>query len=176
MKDKISTEYAEALFEIALEQGRTEELYKELCLLKDLFLENPEYVELLEAPSIEPEKKVELVGQALGSLDEIIVNFVMLLVQRGRIALIYLCIDEYERLFNASRSAMVVTVISATELSDEQKQKIITSLERKYGCKIELCCEIDENILGGIIIKTEDAVLDGSLKKKLRDVKEVIRK
>ncbi len=176
MKDKISTEYAEALFELALEQGRTEEIYKELCLLDSLFLENPEYIELLGAPDIEPKERLELVGVALGSFDELTLNFVMLLVEKGRIALIHTCIREYERLFNASRKAMVVTVISATELNKEQKQKIITSLERKYGCRIELSCEIDENILGGIIIKTEDAVLDGSLKKKLRDVKEVIRK
>ena len=176
MKNKISTEYAEALFEIALEEGKTEEYYKELCLINNLFLDNPEYVAILVAPGIDECEKLDLVDKAFGTASEIILNFIKILVSKGRISLIHTCFEEYERLFNASRKTLVVTVISVQELTSEEKQKITAKLEKKYGCKVELVCEIDESILGGIIIKTEDAVIDGSLKKKLRDVKEVIRK
>ena len=176
MKNKISTEYAEALFMLALEQDKTEEYYRELSLVNDLFLDNPEYIALLVAPGIDEEEKLSLVDKAFGTLSQDMLSFLKLLVSRGRISLIHMCFEEYERLFNASRKTMVATVVSAQALNDDEKQKITAKLEKKYGCKIELVCEIDEGILGGIIIKTEDAVIDGSLKKKLRDVKEVIRK
>ncbi|MBQ3589384.1 MAG: F0F1 ATP synthase subunit delta [Clostridia bacterium] len=176
MKNKISTEYAEALFMLALEQDKTEEYYKELTLVNDLFLDNPEYIALLVSPALEENEKLDLVDKAFSGLSQDMLNFIKLLISRGRISLIHMCFEEYERLFNASRKTMVVTVISAQALNDDEKQRITAKLEKKYGCKIELICEIDNSILGGIIIKTEDAVIDGSLKKKLRDVKEVIRK
>lgn len=176
MKNKISTEYAEALFALAIEQGKEEQYYNELSLVNELMLKNPEYIQMLDSPSIELEKKLELLDEAFSSLSENVLSFLKLLTQKGRAVLICACFTDYEKLFNASRLVKVVTVVSVTELTDEEKAKLISKLEAKFKCKIELKCEIDESILGGIIIRTDDTVIDGSLIKQLRDVKEVIRK
>jgi len=176
MNNKVSTEYAQAIFALAWETGMQEQIYNELQLVNNALLENPEYNLLLVSPSITRDQKHQSLDEVFGSLCEHTVNFLKLLVDRGRISIIPECVKEYESLYNASKNTAVVTVVSAVPLNDEQKQKIITKLSKKYGKSIELVCEIDENMLGGLIIKTDDTVIDGSLDKKLRDVKEVIGK
>ena len=62
-----------------------------------------------------------------------------------------------------------------TELTEGEKEKIRIMLQKKRGVMVELICKVDKSILGGVIIETEDTVIDGSLKTKLRNVKEVMK-
>jgi F-type H+-transporting ATPase subunit delta len=177
MKNKISIEYAEAIFAIAMEENKTAEYYEDLCLVDGLIKESPEYLELLMSPSIEAEEKLSLIDSAfLGKLMDNTINLIKLLCERNRIELFHECFMDYERLYNASRQTAFVTVISAVELTDTERERIKASLEAKYKLSVELRCEIDKSIMGGIIIKTDDAIMDGSLFRKLQDVKEVINK
>lgn len=177
MNNKISIEYAEALFALAMEQGKQDEVYSELMLVNDALTQNPEYIALLTSPSITlEEKQGSLCAVFEKDVCQEVLSFLMLLVQRGRGAIIRECFVAFEELYNASKRTKVVTVISATELSEAQKQKIIAKLEKKYASSIILECQVDEGMLGGLIIKTDDTVIDGSLDKKLRDVKDVIGK
>ena len=169
-------EYAEALFALGLESGEAELYYKELSLVNSLMTENPEYIEMLESPSMELDEKLNLIDSAFSALCPNMLSFLKLLVEKGRFSHICACFNDYERLFNASRRVKIVTVVSACELTEDEKQRLVSKLEAKYKCQIELRCELDKNILGGIVIRTDDAVIDGSLTKQLRDVKEVIRK
>ena len=66
-------------------------------------------------------------------------------------------------------------VTSAVALTEDEKARLIKSLEKKTGHRVELACRVDKDILGGIIVRTEDTVLDGSLKHKIRSVKDVIK-
>ena len=177
MNNKISIEYAEALFALAMEQGKQDEVYSELMLVNDALTQNPEYIALLTSPSITlEEKQGSLCAVFEKDVCQEVLSFLMLLVQRGRGAIIRECFVAFEELYNASKRTKVVTVISATELTQAQKQKIIAKLEKKYASSIILECQVDEGMLGGLIIKTDDTVIDGSLDKKLRDVKDVIGK
>lgn len=177
MNNKISTEYAEALFALAMEQGKQDAVYGEFTLVNNALLDNPEYIALLVSPSITLEEKQRSLCDVFEKdVCQEMLSFLMLLVQRGRGAIIHECFAAFEELYNASKRTKVVTVISAAELTQAQKQKIIAKLERKYASSIILECQIDKGMLGGLIIKTDDTVIDGSLDKKLRDVKDVIGK
>ena len=94
--------------------------------------------------------------------------------ENNRIDELYPCFDVYEKLYNEVKRVIVANVTSAVTLNEDEKAKIIARLEKKFGYKVELVCQVDEKIIGGIIIKTEDTIIDGSLKRKMRDVKEVI--
>jgi len=98
-----------------------------------------------------------------------------LLCEKGHITRFDVCLEDYEKLYNMKCKTRIARVISSVPLTDEEGAKIKASLERKWGVCVNLICETDESILGGIIIKTEDTVIDGSLKTKLRDVKDVIK-
>ena len=126
---------------------------------------------------IETAEKLTLIDSAfVGKLMENTISLLKLLCERNRIELFHECFMDYEKLYNASRQTTFVTVISAVELTDTERERIKASLEAKYKLSVELRCEIDKSIMGGIIIKTDDAIMEGSLSRRLQGVKEVINK
>lgn len=176
MKNNISLEYAEALFLLACECSQSQEYLSDLGIVKSLIQAEPEYLSLLRSPNISREEKEALIDGALGGrVKEHIVSFLKLLCEKNRADLLPLCIENYEKLHNQINKVVVARVTSAVELTLDERERLIKSLERKTGHKVELICQVDKSILGGIIVKTEDTVLDGSLKRKIHDVKEVIK-
>lgn len=175
MKNNISHEYAEALFLLSCEEQKEEEYLNDLKIVKDIFDNEKDYVELLHSPALSKEEKIELLDKAfLGRVNEHIVSFLKLMCENNRIEFLYSCFEDYEKLYNQVKRVIVATVTSAVALTEDEKSRIKEKLEKKFGNKVELVCQVDEKILGGIIIKTDDAIMDGSLKRKMRDVKEVI--
>ena len=175
MKNNISHEYAEALFLLSCEEKNEETYLFDLRTVKEIFDTFPEYIELLHSPAVSKEEKIELIDSAFSDrVNEHIVSFLKLMCENNRIEYLYSCFDVYEKLYNQVKRVIVANVTSAIELNENEKAKIKSKLEKKFGYKVELVCKIDEKIIGGIIIKTEDAILDGSLKRKMHDVKEVI--
>ncbi len=176
MQNNVVKEYAEALFILACEEKKEKEYLDELKLTKTLILKEPEYMLLLSSPNVSKEEKLSaLEGAFSDHLSGHVMSFLMLLCEKGRITDIKLCVDDYERLYNERCKILVARVTSSVELTDEEKEKIRLMLEKKRGVEVELICKIDESILGGVIIETEDTVIDGSLKTKLRNVKEVMK-
>lgn len=175
MKNNISHEYAEALFLLSCEEKNEEKYLFDLRMVKDILDNESEYVELLHSPAIPKEEKIELIEQAFtGRVNEHVVSFLKLMCENNRIEYLYSCFDVYEKLYNQVKRVIVANVTSALELNEDEKAKLKEKLEKKFGYKVELICQIDEKIIGGIIIKTDDAIMDGSLKRKMHDVKEVI--
>lgn len=176
MKNKLSNEYAEALFELALEDAKADIYFDDLKVVKALLLDNAEYVEFLSSPSIPTEDKLRAIDEAFdGRIGDNTVSFLKLLCERGRAGLFFACFDDFERLYNEHKRVMLVKVTSATELTDSEKARLIKALKKKYALEIELECVVDKSILGGIIVEADGSVIDGSISKKLRDVKEVIK-
>lgn len=175
MKNNISHEYAEALFLLSCEEKNEEKYLSDLRLVKSVFDSEPEYIELLHSPSITKEEKLAIIDSAFGGrINENVVSFLKLLCENNRIEYINACFEDYEKLYNQIKRVIVARVISAVKLTEKEKSEIVARLEKKFKHRVELECEIDESILGGIVIKTDDIIMDGSLKRKMRDVKEVI--
>ena len=175
MRNNISLEYAEALFTISCEEGCEEEYLRDVRLVGQLVAEDGEYMALLRSPNIPTEEKIRMLDLALGSrVKENVLSLLKLLCERNRIELLPLCIENYEKLYNQIKRVIVANVTSAVPLTCEEQAGIKSGLERKTGHRVELVCSVDESILGGVIIKTEDVILNGSLRRRIREVKEVI--
>ena len=174
---EISKEYAEALFMLALEKGEEASTLENLKTVLESLEKEPEYMQLLCSPSIAVKERVDAVKSAfLGVLPEICLSFLCLLIEKGRIVLFPSCVKEYEKLLDAKMKVITARVISAIPLKEEEKQALKEKLENKYSSKVELQCEVDEQILGGIIIEIDGNVLDGSLRFRLQEIKEEIKK
>lgn len=175
MKNKISLEYAEALFLLGCEKNQAEAYLKDLRLVGEI-LKEEDLLLLLRSPNLSFNEKEEFIDLTLKeAISEDTLSFIKLLCQKGRAELLPLCIDDFEKLYNQVNKVIVASVTSAVPLTEEEKDKLIKNLEKKTGHRVELLCHVDKEIIGGIIIKTEDSVLDGSLKQKIRKVKEVIK-
>ncbi|MBR5508101.1 MAG: ATP synthase F1 subunit delta [Clostridia bacterium] len=170
-------EYSQALFMLAVEDNCQEKFLEELKEIKDTFSKNPEYMELLSSPAIPLSDRKKVVDEALkDNYSEHIVSFVKLLCDKKHILSFSLCVDEYETLFDNFNSVSVAKVKSAKELSSDQKDELISKLKKMSGRDVVLECETDETLLGGLIVEIDGKEIDASLKTRLKEVKEVIKR
>lgn len=171
----LNREYAEALFALAMEVKQEQAYLDALRLIGDALEAEPEYVEVLSAPSIPGEERTALLEQAFGAaVPEQVLSFVQLICAHGRIRSLSDCIDEYHHLYQAAMALSTAHVVSAVGLTDDQKARLAEKLSAKFGRDITLVCTVDEHLLGGITVRIDGVVLDGSLRRRLQEVKDVI--
>lgn len=172
---RICEEYAAALFALAAEENAKREVADSVTVLRTLTAEYPDYVDLLATPTVPLDERCRVIDEALsGRLHEYAVSFVKLLCERGRIRELPECIDEYLKLYEASDGIASAEVTSAVELSDAQKNALREKLEARLSRRVELKCEVDASLLGGIVVRVDGKVMDGSLKRRLSDVGGII--
>ena len=102
-------------------------------------------------------------------------SFLSLLCERGKIRELPDCVREYDLLLGVRRRTSTATVVSAVALTEEEKQKLQKKLEAFCRRRVVLVCRCDPSLIGGITVTVDGQVLDGSLKRRLQDVKEVIQ-
>ncbi len=172
---EISKEYAEALFALGMETGETEHYAELLQEISALLRENPAYMDLLRSPNISRDERIRAVDAAFSeSLPEYVLSFMKLLVEKGRVGDFEECLNEYMKLYDASKMRVIAKVTTAIDLTTEEKRKLTDKLEKMSGKTIIIENVVDKSVIGGMIVEMEGKIIDGSLKRRLRDVKDVI--
>ena len=172
---EIAKEYGTALFSLAMEEGKTEEYAEALRTVLGIFEQNPEYLSLLSGPSIP-------LGERLSSLREVfasalpvhVLSYLSLLCEKGRISCFGESAEEYFALLNASRNRSNAVVTSAVALTDGEKDQLRRKLEVLRGGTVQMTFSVDPSLLGGVVVEMDGKVLDGSMRHRLREVKEVM--
>lgn len=171
----ISKEYGTALFMLACEAGEKQSYAKILNEIKDLFTNEPQYAELLASPNVPLSERLFAIDAAFAdTAPEYVLSYLKLLCEKGRIPCLMESIDAYNELLDASERVSGAKIISAVALTEEEKAKLIATLERENGGTVHAEYVVDPTILGGLIVEINGKILDGSLRHRLRDVKEVI--
>lgn len=168
-----SRDYAVSLFELAGETGDETTFRDALREILKIFAENPEYAHLLSTPNIPKRERRALIEAAFAdALPTHVLSFLCLLCDRGDMHILANCVEEYEALYNDFMRRIRVRVVSAVELTDDEKNALCARLSGKFDRTVEPTYEVDESILGGVIVYADGKVLDGSLRHKLNEVKE----
>ena len=168
-------EYAQALFMLSLECEKTDEYALDLEKVRAVFSDNPELTDLLTSPAVYLSERLDIIDKAFSeSVCEDVCSFLKLLCEKKIIQIIMECIDEFKRLHQELKNISFIRVISAVELSEGQKAKLVEKMTKTTNKNISPIFVVDKDILGGIIIETEGKILDGSLRYKLKDVKDVM--
>ncbi len=171
----VASEYGAALFALSEEEKVKGDVADSLKVIKSLISDEPTYVDLLAAPDISVDERCSIVDAAFdGRVHEYALSFVKLILERGHIRHIFDCIDEYMRLYEESDGVIFADVVSAVPLSEDEKSQLAKKLENRFSKRVELVCSVDESILGGVIVRADGKVMDGSLKTRLTDVSSVI--
>ncbi|HAB00973.1 MAG TPA: ATP synthase F1 subunit delta [Ruminococcaceae bacterium] len=171
-----SKEYAEALFSLAVEKEQEQEYFDAVTAFSRVLKDNPEYAELLSSPAIAKKERVAALEELLkGRVPSDVLCFLSLLCERGKIRELPDCVREYDLLLGVRRRTSTATVVSAVALTEEEKQKLQKKLEAFCRRRVVLVCRCDPSLIGGITVTVDGQVLDGSLKRRLQDVKEVIQ-
>lgn len=170
-----SKAYAEALYALAAETGEEKVCLDGLELVRAALADTPEYMELLASPAIPMAERNALLEQAFGAaVPEAVLSFTGLLCAHGCVRSLPACVEEYRRLYQAALSLSTAYVTSAVALTEAQKQQLIQRLEKVSGHTVTLECAVDETLMGGITVRLDGKVLDGSLRHRLYEVKEVM--
>lgn len=170
-----SKEYAEALFSLSQETGSMMKDFDALVLINRQFQEYPDYLEFLACPSIPAAERVAAIDEAFSdSASEYVIAMVSLFCEKGHIKDFAECVEAYRALLLETTAKTVAYVKSVVPLSEEEKSRLRKSLEKKCGHAVELTCSMDESILGGMIVEMDGRIIDGSLRTRLRRMKEVM--
>ncbi len=174
---EVIKEYAEAIFTLACEMEKEEEIAGNLTEISHVFSENPELLSLLVCPGISVEERCDVIEKIFASVsDASVVSLLGLLCEKGRIGEFQGCYDEYMRLLGVRRNKTGARVVSAVELNDTELAALREKLEKISGKTVEIEASVDAELLGGLTVEMDGKLIDGSLKTKLRDVKEVMSK
>jgi len=172
---ELSKEYGTALFSLACENKSEEEYGIALENMEKVFKENPEYIEFLSCPSVPMSERINAIVQAFeDNMPEYVVSFLKILCEKGHVRSFFDCFQEYKKLLDASRQTINAKVTSAIELTASEKEQLKHKLEKKSGCSVILECHIDKSLLGGLVIEMDGNLIDGSLRHRLQEVKDVI--
>ena len=172
-----SKEYALALFTLACEEDMLSEISEGLTLVLHQFRGNPEYVDFLASPNIATADRIEAIDAAFSdSVCEYVLSFLKILCSKGSIRDVYKIIHDFDDLYKTSKGIATARVISAVPLKADQRKKLREKLEKMCGKEIEMECIHSPSVLGGMIVYVDGKVLDGSLRRRLHDIKEVIEK
>ncbi len=171
----ISREYAEALYALAEESGNAGAWQDGLELTEHALKEQPELLSLLASPAVSRADRMNVLTAAFGEhLPSPMLALLRLMVYRGHAREIPRMAEEYRRLERERRGESVARVSSAAELTEAEKEALRGKLEKRFGRRMVLECRVDPSLLGGVCVETEGRVLDGTLRTRLQEIKEVM--
>ncbi len=170
--------YAKGLFDVAKEKGKVKEFWEELSTFRSFLQEVPLALSVLQSPIYPPDLKQEILDEIFKQiqLDPEIEKFLRLLVERRRMHLFNEIIEMYRNLLDEELGILRGMVIAPIELTSEDVEEIRKTLSEKFGKEIILDLKVDPTIIGGLMIRIGDFVLDATLKRQLRGIQEIIEK
>lgn len=172
MISKAARRYAKALMQSALEQDILDDVEKDIQFILRTVQDSKELTVFLKSPVIKKEDKQEVLAKIFDShISSETKGLLSLLSEKNREALLEDICNGFIQLYNAHEGIIQVDVITAYELDEKQTKKLHDALVTSTGKKVEMDLTIDPEILGGIIVRIDDTVLDGSVKHKIRKLK-----
>ncbi len=178
MAKLVSTTYGDALFELAKELGKIDELAKEVKTVQTALAQNPEFSKLMNHPKVGKDEKLQVVKEVFdGRTDKELVGFLRLIVEKDRYADIDAILAYFIDRVKEEKGIGVAYVTSAVKLSEIQKkfveEKLIETTKFK---EMEMNFAIDETLIGGLVIRIGDKVVDSSIKSKLNELTKQLMK
>lgn len=169
---QLARKYSTALFELALEEKKLVEYGEELAGAVDALKAAPGAIAFLANPQVETKTKKDLITKCFkGEVMPNMFNFLMLLVDKRRIALLEAIEEDFHRQSNEERGIVVADVTTAGVASAAQKDAIAKKLAAVTGKTVELRMHEDASIIGGVVVKIGDRRIDGSVAGRLDALK-----
>ena len=172
----VARPYAQAVFEIAQENDALDELSQSLGAAGEL-MSDGQVAAFLARPSMTNPQRLEFLqglfanavgeGSVFAGGSKHGTNFLMLLLENGRVVALPEIAEQFEALKAAVENTVDAVVTAAAPLSAEQEQDIAASLRERLGRDVRISTEIDENLIGGAVIRAGDVVIDGSIRARL---------
>lgn len=172
MAKQVDITYGNALFELALEESKLDSLYEEAASLIAILNDNQELIKLLNHPQVSKEEKKNIVTNTFdGRVSDELTGLIAMVVEKGHVAQLVSILNYFVKQVKKEKNIGVATVKSAVELSEAQKKAIEQRLiETTVYDTMEIDYSVDKALIGGLVIRIEDRVVDSSIKTKLENM------
>ena len=169
--EELAQVYARSLFEVAREQGKLEQLREQLSQFADALDEHRELAVFFFSPYFSTTEKQEALGHLLEGADEAFVNFLSLLIENHRMPVIFRIRQQYERLWEEENKTLPVEITSAIELDQATTESLGETIGKRAGRTVKLATRVDPDILGGIVVRVGNSILDASIRNRLEQLR-----
>lgn len=176
MTQTVGKVYAEALFALSREEQCEKTVYDELNAAAQLFAAHPDFTALLSVPTVGAPEKIEILRKVIGSGTGVTENFLCLLVEKHRFNRLAEICSAFNALYYDAFSIAEVFVTSAQPLSEEQRSALKAKLSGKLVKEIQLAETVDASLLGGMVVQYGDTRMDNSLRTRMKEMSENLRK
>ncbi|HEX6752298.1 MAG TPA: ATP synthase F1 subunit delta [Solirubrobacterales bacterium] len=166
--------YAEALFDVAKEKGKLDAVRDELAQFAEAVDGDRELQVFFFSPYFSSAEKSAGLRRAVSGADPELLNFLELLIEKGRMPEVFRIRRELEELWKHENRRIDVTVTSAVPLDRAVVEKVGEEIERQTGQKVELASRVDDEILGGIVLQVGNKILDASIRARLEKLRKSV--
>ncbi|MGQ9572545.1 MAG: ATP synthase F1 subunit delta [Dehalococcoidia bacterium] len=173
IRDTAAKRYAQAAFEIACERDSLEEWATDLALVAQVMSE-PQAAAILSSPKVALADRYRLLEALLAGIDPLVMNLAKLLVAKGRVGIASQIVEAYRGLLDEHRGICHARVITAVPLADAEREAVEQRLSQITGKKVIAHLEVEPAIVGGLVARVGDRLLDGSTRSKLLALKRAL--
>ena len=174
----IARRYAKALLLIGKEDGLTEDYRQELAGVADLLSQEAQLAATISNPLYKAGERKQVLQMTIEKLNlsKVMSSFLLLLFEKGRIGFIASINDFYQALADELKGVARASLVSATELTEDTIDKIRTALSKRTGKEIVLDVQQDPSLIGGVVTRIGDLILDGSIRTQLLNMRESLKR
>lgn len=176
MTNNLSKQYAKALFELATENNEIEDVYDNLIILKEAF-NNQSFKDIIQSITISKEEKKQIIKNILINLnDSYFLYFHYVLIDNNRFDVYDQIVDAYKELLQDYLKIIEIDVYTKYNLNNLEKEKLTNNLQKRFNKKPIINYHLDNNLMGGIKVITDDIIIDYTLDSQLKEIKNSIMK
>lgn len=173
---QVGSVYAQALYDLAKEEGLGKSILEEMKALNEAFAQNPDYLRLLSTPNLSKEERIQILDAAFqGKIQAYVLNFLKILTEKGYVKKFSDCCDAYRELYNEDNGILPVKAVTAVPMTDAQREKLSAKLNALTGKTIELNNEIDPACLGGVRLDYDGKRVDDTVQHRLDAVRSLLK-
>ncbi len=178
MAKLISKTYGEALYELAIEENKVDSFAEEIQILQEIFAGSKELGDLMNHPKIAKEEKLQVMKNVFeGRLDSELLGFLSLIITKDRYGEVDHILQYFLDRVKERKGIGVAFVTTAEKLREEQKQQIVAKLLETTGYQqMEMHYAVDQGLIGGMVIRIGDRVVDSSIRTKLSELQKNLMK
>jgi F-type H+-transporting ATPase subunit delta len=169
--EELARVYAGAFFEVAREHGKLDELHEQLAQFADALSENRELAVFFFSPYLSTSEKQEGLARALEGPDPLLLNFLEQLIEKHRMPVIFRIRQRFERLWEEEHRTLPVEVTSAIALDEDTTASLGRAIGERAGRTVKLVARVDPEILGGIVLRVGNSILDASIRTRLEQLR-----
>ena len=174
--EEIAQVYSRSLFEVAKEQGRLDEIREELGQFADALSEDRNLQVFFFSPYFSTDEKKQGLRRTVQDADETLVNFLELLLEKHRMPALFRIRRQFDERWEEENRLLPVQVTSAIELDEATVCQIGDTIGEQTGQRIDLTSEVDPDILGGIVLRVGNSILDASIRNRLEQLRKQVAK